>query len=154
MTSGGAINWIGLTGLGGKYYVKEFRVDGRVVPDGDIPLRQGSQLEIVIDDKPATIIGTVTEGGKPFGQPLVFVAKWPTLELSEFSTTGDNDGRFQLTGFAPGEYRVLAVQSTSQPDGQQISPLMLGKFWSSAEKVTLERGESHSVALKLSEPMR
>jgi len=145
---------VSVSGLGDKYYVKEVRQDGRAAPDGVVRLYQGSQLEIVIDDQPAAITGSVTEGDKPFIQPLVFAAKWPSLEVIGRPVTGDNDGKFQITGLEPGEYRVLAVQSASLPDGQQISAPMLAKLWSSAEKVTVDRGGSQSVSLKLSDPLR
>ena len=141
-------------GLSNKYYVKEFRVDGRVAVDGIVALSQGSQLDVVLDDRPAAIIGTVTDGGKPFSQPLVFVAKWPTFEVVASRITGEDDSSFKVTGLAPGEYRVLAVQSALLPDGQQIFDTMLDKLWSSSEKVTLERGGSQIVSLKLSDTMR
>ncbi len=111
-------------------------------------------MEIVLDDRPAAITGSVTEGDRPFSQPLVFAAKWPSLEVTAHPVTGDNDGKFQITGLEPGEYRVLAVQSTPLPDGQQIGSRMLTKLWSSAEKVTLERGGSQNVTLTLSDPLR
>jgi hypothetical protein len=143
-----------LDGLDNRYYVKEIRVDGRVAPDGVDALHQGSKLEIEIDDQPAAIAGSVTDADKPFSQPLVFAAKWPSLEVPLRPATGDNDGKFQITGLPPGEYRILAVQSAPLPDGQQISPKMLDQLWSNAEKVTLERGGAQSVSLKLSDPMR
>jgi hypothetical protein len=145
---------VNVTGLGNQYYVKEIRMDGHAMPDGVVRLYQGAQLEIVIDDQPAAITGTVNDGDKPFSQPLVFAAKWPSLQTTLRPVTGDNDGTFQITGLEPGEYRVLAVQSTPLPDGQQISSSMLTKLWSEAEKVTVERGGSQSVALKLSDPLR
>ncbi len=145
---------VGVNGLPDNYYVKEIRLDGRVAPDGVMHLYQGSQLEIVLDDQPAAITGAVTDGGKPFSQPLVFIAKWPSLDEIGRPVTGNNDGQFHIAGLAPGEYRVLAVQSAPLPDGQQISSQMLSRLWSSAEKVTLERGGSQNVALKLSDPLR
>jgi len=51
-----------IDGLSDKYYVKEIRLDGRVAPDGIVHLYQGSQIEIVIDDQPAAITGSVTDG--------------------------------------------------------------------------------------------
>jgi hypothetical protein len=150
----GTAQQIQLSGLSKNYYSKEIRVDGHAAPDDAAILRQGSRLEIEIDDQPAAISGVVTEQDKPFSQPLVFVAKWPSLKATVPPVTGDNDGRFQITGLAPGEYKVLAVQSASLPDGQQISSKMLKQLWSGAEKVTLDRGGSQSVALKLSDPMR
>lgn len=145
---------VSVSGLGDKYYVKEIRLDGRVAPDGVVRLYQGSQLEVVLDDQPAAITGSVTDEDKPFSQPLVFVAKWPSLEATPHPVTGDNDGTFQIAGLEPGEYRVLAVQSTSLPDGQQIRSPMLSKLWSSAQKVTLEKDSSQNVELKLSDPFR
>ena len=145
---------VSVSGLGNKYYVKEVRLDGRSVSDGVLRLYQGSQLEVVIDDQTAAITGSVTDGDKPFSQPLVFVAKWPLLESTSHPVTGDNDGKFQIIGLEPGEYRVLAVQSTPLPDGQQIGSTMLTRLWSIAEKVTVERGGSQSVTLKLSDPLR
>lgn len=145
---------VSVSGFGDNYYVKEVRLDGRPVPDGVLHLYQGSQIEIVLDDQPAAITGSVTDGDKPFPQPLVFIAKWPSLEDIGRPVTGDNDGQFHIAGLAPGEYRVLAVQSAALPDGQQISAQMLSRLWSSAEKVTLDRGGSQSVALKFSDPLR
>src|SRR6185503_1855377 len=57
-------------GLGSQYYVKEVRNDGRVAPDGVVMLGQGAQLEIVIDDQPAVLSGSVTEDEKPVSQPI------------------------------------------------------------------------------------
>jgi hypothetical protein len=145
---------VSVSGLGDRYYVKEVRLDGRAAPDGVVTLYQGSQVEVVLDDQPASLTGSVAEADKPFSQPLVFVAKWPSLEATHPPVTGDNDGKFQIAGLEPGEYRVLAVQSTPLPDGQQIKSQMLGRLWSSAEKVTVERGGSRNVTLKLSDPLR
>ncbi len=150
----GANHQVQLSGVDNKYYVKEIRVDGRAAPEGAVTLQQGSKLEIEIDDQPAAIAGSVTDADKPFSQPLIFAAKWPSLEVPLRPATGDNDGKFQITGLPPGEYRILAVQSAPLPDGQQIGPKMLDQLWSRAEKVTLERGGAQSVSLKLSDPMR
>jgi len=148
-----------IEGLGNKHYIQEIRVDGKAIrasADTPYPITfyQGSQLEVVIDDLPATITGAVTEGAKPFSQPLIFVAESSTLEVVASKISGDNDVKFLVTGLPPGEYRVVAVQSTALPDGMQISDGMLGRLWSSAAKVTLERGGSQDVAVKLSDPLR
>jgi hypothetical protein len=119
---------VSVSGLGDKYYVKEIRLDGRAAPNGVVRLYQGSQVEVMLDDQPAAITGSVTEGDKPFSQPLIFAAKWPSLETIPHPVTGDNDGKFQIAGLEPGEYRVLAVQSTPLPDGQQIGSRMLTKL--------------------------
>ncbi len=146
---------INVSGLSDKYCVKEIRVDGQAVPDSVARLYQGSVLEIVLDDQPSSILGSVADGDKPFSLPLVFVAKWPSLaEAKPVPITGDDSGHFQIAGLDPGEYRVLAVPSTPLPDGLPINQTMLSKLWNDAERVTLERGGSKTVALKLSDPLQ
>jgi carboxypeptidase family protein len=142
-------------GLGSPYYVKEVRNDGRVAPDGVVTLSQGSQVEIVIDNQPAVLSGSVTEGGKPVSQPMVYLTKWPMSSLNPIvDTTGDNEGRFQVAGLAPGEYRVLAVLSAPLADGLELRKDILPRLWNRAEKLTLRRGGSQTLALKLADPWR
>jgi hypothetical protein len=59
---------------------------------------------------------------------------------------GDDQGRFQISGLAPGEYRVIAL--TRNIMNTQVSNRLLMR----AEKVILERGGSQSVSLKIVEP--
>jgi 5-hydroxyisourate hydrolase-like protein (transthyretin family) len=142
-------------GLGRQYYVKEVRTDGRVAADGVVTPSEGSQLEIVIDDQPAVLSGSVTEGGKPVSQPIVYLTKWPMSSLNPIvDTTGDNDGRFQITGLAPGEYRVLAVLAEPIADGLELTKDILPRLWYRAEQLTLKRGGSRTLALKLADPWR
>ena len=142
-------------GLGSQYYVKEVRNDGRVAPDGVITLSQGAQLEIVIDDRSAVLSGSVTEDGRPVSQPIVYLTRWPMSSLNPIvDTTGDNQGRFQITGLAPGEYRVLAVLSAPLPDGLELEKDVLPRLWNRADTLTLRRGSSQTVALKLADPWR
>lgn len=142
-------------GLYGKYYVKEIRYDGAVMADGLVRLTQGTSaqnLEIVLDDQPATITGTVRDGDKPVSKPFVLVVKWPFMEgdplLNSEHLAGDDQGRFQVSGLAPGEYRVIAL--TRNIVNTQISDQLLGR----AEKVTLERGSVKGISLKRIDPSR
>ena len=142
-------------GLGSRYYVKEVRNDGRVAPDGVVTLSQGAQLEIVIDDRPAVLSGSVTEDERPVSQPIVYLTRWPMSSLNPIvDTTGDNEGRFQITGLAPGDYRVLAVLSAPLADGLELKKDVLPRLWHRAEKLTLKRGSSQTVALKLADTWR
>jgi len=141
---------------GGRFYVKEVRYNGVVVADGIIRPIPGAPglLEIVIDDKAATISGSVAEYYNVSARIMVMAVKWPvpsdTTSLSALlspgaDVTADDQGRFQIGGLAPGEYRVLAIPvgtlSRVQPDAVNRG-----------EKVTLERGGSQSVSLKIVEP--
>jgi hypothetical protein len=142
-------------GLSDRNYVKEIRVDGRPGVAGNLALEDGSQVEIVIDDQPASITGAVRDGDRPFSQPLLFVAKWPGMEdAMQRPVTGDDDGRFLIRGLAPGEYRILAVQSTALSYGMQVNSKMLAGLWPTADRVTLDRGGTTDVAIKLSDPLQ
>lgn len=113
-----------------------------------------AQLDIVIDDQAATISGTVAERDKATGQVMAVAVRWPLtaeglslLELSVRAPANDQ-GRFQIGGLAPGEYRVLALtQDMLTRLNGDVSRLV-----NNAEKVTVERGSSQSVTLKIVEP--
>ena len=54
---------VAVAGLTKDYYVKEFRLNGASLPTDELSLGPGAnQLQIVIDDKPGVISGTVTDG--------------------------------------------------------------------------------------------
>jgi hypothetical protein len=141
---------------GGRFYVKEIRYNGVVVADGIITPIPGAPglLEIVIDDKAATISGSVAEYDKVSTQVMVVAVKWPVssnaASLSALlgpgaSTMADDQGRFQIGGLAPGEYRVLAIEAGTLT---RLPPDIVN----GAERITLERGSSQSVSLKIVEP--
>jgi hypothetical protein len=149
-------NRISVNGLAGKFYVKEIRYNGLAVTDGSITPMAGAPalLEIVIDDQAATISGSVADYDRVSAQIMVVAVKWPmssdatslsALLGSGARVTANDQGRFQIGGLAPGEYRVLAIPvgtlSRVQPDAVN-----------SAEEVELERGSSQSISLKIVEP--
>jgi hypothetical protein len=137
-------------GLGGRYYVKEIRYNGVAMPDGLVTPVSGAiaqDLEIVVDDKAGTITGSVRDGDKPVSKPFVLVVKWPIQEgdplLSAERPNGDDQGKFQISGLAPGEYRVIAL--TKNIVNTEVSYQLLNR----AEKITLERGSLKDISLKL-----
>jgi hypothetical protein len=141
-------------GLSDRFYVKEIRVDGQPAPDGIVHFYSGSKLELVLDNHPATLTGSVTDRGEAFSQPLIYLVKWPSqVEVKAHPVTGDNSGQFQIGGLEPGEYRILAVSSTPLPDGEQIGLPMLNRLWSAAESLVLDRGETKTSNLTLSDPL-
>ncbi|MEN6536878.1 MAG: carboxypeptidase-like regulatory domain-containing protein [Bryobacteraceae bacterium] len=110
-----------ISGVGTDRYVKEILYNGTPRPDNVISVGDdagGRSLTIVIDDKPATVNGIVTEGGTPVSEPFVTITKWPILaEWLDGAITkvrGDDKGRFSFNGLAPGEYRVVAFASSTQ----------------------------------------
>jgi len=143
-----------VSGLMSGYYVKEIRSDGAVTPNGMVTAGSSSRVEIVIDDQPASLAGTVTEGEERVAQPKIYVSPSPPAITVATGPggTGDAKGRFRIGDLPPGEYRVLAVPSGPIPDGASdwnISP----RLWERAERVTLERGKVTEISLKLTDPI-
>jgi len=147
---------VSVNGLAPNFYVKEIRYNGLIVADNvftPIPGAPG-QMDLLIDDKPATISGSVAGHDKVSARVMVVAVKWPlpaetppiqALLNTASGTVADDHGRFQIVGLAPGEYRVLAVTTG---DLALVPPDTVSR----AEKVTLERGSSQSVSLKIVEP--
>jgi hypothetical protein len=138
-------------------YVKEIRLNGRVVTDKPIALdgSAGAQsLEIVVDDQPATITGVVSDGDHPASKPYVFMAKWPMpAELADprpQGTDGDDDGQFRFTGLVPGEYRAVAVTQSNRD--MLDEPGVLQRLLTGTENITLSRGGVQAITLKLVDP--
>ncbi|MGZ4836058.1 MAG: hypothetical protein ACXVZZ_10525, partial [Terriglobales bacterium] len=139
-------------------YVKEIRFNGGVVTDNPIALdgRSGTQsLEIVVDDQPATIAGTVTDGDHPVSKPYVLVVKGPIPADFAYArpqgTDGDDDGQFHVTGLVPGEYRAIAVSQSNRDVLDE--PGVLQRLLNGAEKITLSRGGVQTFTLRLTDPL-
>lgn len=123
------------------HYIKELRYNHQPVTDGAITLAPGAELEILLDDRPASISGTVPSGPNV----AVQLRRWPPVrpampegsEPYSYLVPANPDGTFELPGLAPGEYRIRTVN------------LPLFEFApADGEKITLEVGEHKVVQLK------
>jgi hypothetical protein len=129
------------------YYVREIRYGGLPVTDGHIDLLPTAQLEFELDNQPARVSGTVTDSGKPYtGRAIVFIAK-PPYDLpgalqgnAPYSYLGSTEGgRFEVTGLAPGEYRIAVAIDRDQ----------LPNLIQSGDKITLQHAEQRTIELRL-----
>ncbi|HWQ55340.1 MAG TPA: carboxypeptidase-like regulatory domain-containing protein [Bryobacteraceae bacterium] len=109
---------ISIMGVGPTHYVKEIRYNGSPLPDANVPVDRENMtrtLTIVVDDKSGTISGAVTRRGEPVSRPYIIAAKWPLSSDKMLPgwerAKGDENGRFQMGGLAPGEYRLIALSS-------------------------------------------
>ena len=106
-----------ISGLDSGHYIKEIRYNGIPLAGTAVPFDKPAathSLTIVVDDKPATIVGSVVSDGKPVTEAFVVAVKWPLdfLGLNRPGMArGDKTGHFQMPGLAPGEYRVIAVSA-------------------------------------------
>jgi hypothetical protein len=145
---------LSITGIGGGNYVKEVRYNGFPVAGTTLRLDPGAMahaLTIVVDDKPATLTGSVTKGDQKASKPYVILVKWPIPADEPFrptaSTSGDGNGQFQLGGLAPGEYRILAL--ASRDDFQRQQPDSVAQSLVMAKKIEIGPGASQNVTVEL-----
>jgi hypothetical protein len=137
---------VAINGVPATYYLKEIRYNGIAVPDRIVPLDRpamGHSLTIVLDDKPASITGTAA------GAATVLVFRWPLPANQVLLATGrgaaDDQGRFQVGGLAPGEYRAVALLATEDEYSRQ--PGSLERALEAAKKIEVGPRESKTVEL-------
>jgi hypothetical protein len=142
--------------LPASYYVKEVRYNGHPVRGSIVALDAGAAshtLVIEVDDKPAFVTGVVTERDRAVNQPYVVLTPWPVRDPASIwpipSTTGDADGKFQFTGLAPGEYRILAVSSAVKYEFNK--PDVLARLLANAKRVELGPRGNQNLTLELTE---
>ena len=106
----------------------------------------GGTLEIVLSPKAAEITGTTT--------PDALVTLWPKIADPGSPTRGsrsahaDQDGKFTLSGLAPGDYYAAAWED-GEP-GLMQSPEFVRQFEADgAASVSLEEGGRKSVTVRL-----
>jgi hypothetical protein len=141
---------IDIFGLPSGYYVKEVKYGGVTMLPGWLTLSAGAvsqTLDIVVDDKPAALTGTVKYGDGA----LVVLVRWPPNNR-DFRTTrntaaADADGKFQFQNQAPGEYRCFAIRATEQDRLEE--PYVLDRMLQGAKKVTLTSGGAGTVEMEM-----
>ena len=151
-------NRLSIRGVPGSHYVREVRYNGSAVrgnPSELIfpldPSAASHSLVIEVDDKPGFVTGVVTERDHPVNRPYVVLMPWPLRDPASIwpipSTTGDADGKFQFTGLAPGEYRILAVSSAVKYEFNK--PNVLERLLVNAKKVELDPRGNQTLTLEL-----
>jgi hypothetical protein len=144
-------------GLQPPYYVKEIRYNGVPMASRIFTVSPGSgqQIEIVIDDKGSSIRGVVSENDRPESNSNVVLARSPLPPDAAdavrllIRTNGDESGKFQFAGLAPGEYRAVALP---QGSNKSVDSDTLLRLLSGAEKIVLDPGASQNLMLTLTRP--
>ena len=138
-----------ITGLAPKYYLKEIRYNQVPLINGIFMPADAAQLEIVVDDKVASLSGVVMDGDKPTGLAMVMLSGSAAALVPNIIT--DREGRFQVRGLPPGEYRVLAISPLALT---KPSPEMVTQALNRALKITLAPGDAMSITLQLADLSR
>ena len=138
-----------VNGLPENHYVKTIRVgEADALTDG-ARILPGMQLDVVVSAKSARVSGSVTnEKGEPVGSASVvlFAPKAPPARRMKMAPV-DQQGQFSLSGIAPGDYYLAALDETES--GVFWDPEFLVKHDKLIEKISLRESATESKTLKL-----
>jgi protocatechuate 3,4-dioxygenase beta subunit len=142
--------WMEASGPSGSY-TKSIRFAGRDIARDDLDLTAGigGTMEIVLSPNAASITGVVRDkDGNP--APFAMFELWSAshAELPRASNA-DANGRFELSGLTPGDYRV-AAWDTASPSLLQ-NPDFLAHFEGTATKVSLAESATVSVEVTMND---
>ena len=102
-----------------------------------------SPIEVVVRDDGASLSGTISSGNPvPSEQVVLLTEKRKRARLVRAPA-----GRFEVSGLAPGVYRVFAIDGTAEADYED--PAFLAKISSKIQEITLTPKQSASINLEL-----
>ena len=141
-------------GLPGNAYVKSAMLGGTdvlesgfEVTNGQVP---GSELNISVSANGGSIGGAVVMDGKPFNHALVTLLPDDPAKLSSEwwfkSTYTDQDGRFELAGIRPGDYRLFAWEKIER--GEELDPDFYRQLKDQGREVHVRPGAALNFQLK------
>jgi hypothetical protein len=127
-----------------EYAVKEIRYGGLPVTNHELFLTPGAQVEITLDDQPASVSGTLPP------DTIAMLSRWPLADpvgpvgtggfaLGPDALRAPPQGTYRISGLSPGEY-VIAAVSRSASD--------INAVLTSGRRFTLKRGEVLNLDLK------
>jgi hypothetical protein len=143
---------IRVQGVPDTHYIKEIRYAGQLLADRILSISPGGQIDVVLDDHPATIAGIVQGDISPV-LTLVVLDREPRVpgliilnEPFSYMAPVSPNGTFQFAGLAPGEYRVRAINAISAITGLEIR--MSALTAEGGEVVRVSAGETKNIEVK------
>ena len=132
------------------YYVKSIgtQSNGQLesTEDGWFGLDIGSlsQIVVTLSNRPGSVSGVVTTGGKPVAGAAVYLELFdpqlPNPRIRIVEVRCDDQGNYKFTGLAPGRYRALS-SFDFDPEDRLVMEKAMG--------ITLREGDNASQALEL-----
>jgi hypothetical protein len=147
-----------LMGPMGGFTVRAVRLNGTDITDAGVDVRPNedvSGLEIELTNKLTTISGLVTNARGEALKEYAAIAfaqdkeKWKVFGRYQSVGRPDQDGRFKISGLAPSDYYVVALEKIDP--GQMTDPEFLDAIRVRATAITLREGETRTIDLKLSQ---
>jgi hypothetical protein len=142
------LNVGGVTGgyaISGRYGNVEVLNNGMQVEPG----QTGSTLSIQIGFQPGTVTGDVTDGkAQPFQAATCVLVPNARNRTDLYKTAAsDQNGKFNLTNVAPGDYKLFAWESI--PSGAYFDAAYLRPFEDKGKPITIGKGASQPAQLNV-----
>jgi hypothetical protein len=118
-----------------------------------------ASLELTMSSRVAQINGVVVDANSlpAAGSTVVLIPDPPHRDTHEKykSTTTDQNGRFNLTGLSPGDYKLFSWDSAEESDEEDpaewLDPDWLKPYETKGESIHLDEADRKSVNLTLIE---
>ena len=136
--------------------MKTILQDGRDISDAVVEAQSGEELsgvQVIVTDRVTSVAGQVLDGkgaALTDGTVLVFAddpEKWSDDSRWVRAVRTDGQGRYEIKGLPPGEYRAVALEYAE--DGIWNDPDYLGAIRQDARNVTLREGNALTLSLTL-----
>jgi len=145
-----------LTPAGMGWAIRSVRLNGADVTDAGFDIKGNEEitgLEVELTNKVTTISGLVTNArGEVLKEysALVFAqdsTRWSGNARYQGMGRPDQDGRFKISGLAPGDYYIIALDRLDT--GEAGNPEFLERIRTKASRVSLDEGETKTVDLRI-----
>ena len=136
-------------------YLKSARYGTTSLIDGALTLRAGSDasLELTLSSRTAQVSGMVLTGDSlpAVGVRVVLIPDDPHRDNRRkfWSETTDQNGRFTIAGFEPGDYKLFSWDIADEDDEPWFEPDWLKPFEASGTSIHLGESETKTLQLNL-----
>jgi hypothetical protein len=140
---------VGIIWMPPGFYLKEARLDGEDALGVPTRFSRGRNLEIVLSSRGGKLEGVLrSDGPGQVSDASVVLVPNTTRERSELfkSVSVDKDGRFTISGIAPGDYKLFAWDNLE--GHEYFDPEVLKRFEDKGTRVRVVPSSNQTIDLK------
>jgi protocatechuate 3,4-dioxygenase beta subunit len=147
---------INMMGMTNGFVVRAVRLNGTDITDAGVEFKANedvSGFEVELTNKLTTISGLVTNARGEAVKEYATIAfaqdrdKWKIFGRYQSMGRPDQDGRFKISGLAPSDYYIVALDKVDP--SQMSDPEFLDVIRTKATAITIREGETRTVDLKI-----